>query len=125
MSAPAWTFALGANMVTKTATDQAGNSSTASTGFSVVATIPTLCNLTNQFTQGSAKYLALTAKQRQVVDGFAAAACQVLKGITPKLTTKQKTSVVASYKTAVTALVTPGWITTTQATILTNAANTI
>jgi hypothetical protein len=125
VNAPAYTFALGANTLTRTATDQAGNNRTASTGFTIVATIPTLCKLTNQFTQASAKYLALTAKQRQVVDALDAVACQILNGITPKLNAKQKAALVASYKTAVNALVTPGWLTTSQATTLVNAANTI
>ncbi len=125
VNAPVYTFAVGAHTVAASATDQAGNTEDASTGFTVTATIPSLCNLTNQFVHGSTNYLALTPQRRKIVDAVATAACQTLKGITPKLNTKQKSAIIATFKATVNLLVAQGWVTPSQATTLTNAANTL
>jgi hypothetical protein len=89
------------------------------------ATITSLCKLTIDYVQSSAKYRALAAKQTATVDGLANAACKTLTSITPNLTAKQKTALINSYKTAVQALVPPGWLSQPQADTLKALANTL
>lgn len=49
VSGPAYTFALGANTASESATDNAGNSRTASVSFTISVTHGSLCNLVKQF----------------------------------------------------------------------------
>ena len=125
VNAPAYTFPLGPNTVSASATDTAGNTSTASTGFTVRVTATSMCLLTKQFVQGSAKYQTLPAKQRAAIDALATAACKPLDAITAKLTTKQKAALIAVYKSGVQALVQTGWLTQTQATKLQTLAEAL
>jgi TRAP-type C4-dicarboxylate transport system substrate-binding protein len=90
-----------------------------------VVTVANLCTLTKQYVKSSAKYAALTAKQKQAIDASADAACARIQSITPKLTATQKAALIASYKKTVQALVAPGWLTQTQATTLTELANSL
>ena len=79
-----------------------------------VVTAQNICNLTKLDVQSSAKYAALTAKQKQTVDALASAACAVVQSITPKLTAKQKAALVAGYQQALQALAAAGWLTQGQ-----------
>lgn len=90
-----------------------------------VVTIGNVCGLTKLDIQGSARYRALTAKQRATVDALANAACSVLQTITPKLNAKQKAAVLATYVVALKALVQPGWLTQAQADTLKALAATL
>jgi Tol biopolymer transport system component len=90
-----------------------------------VVTIGNICGLTVQDIHGSAKYRSLTAKQKQAVDALANAACTVLKTITPKLNAKQKAALIVAYKSALQALVKPGWLTQADATTLAGLAGTL
>ena len=83
-----------------------------------VVTAQNICTLTKIDVQGSAKYAALTAKQKQAVDALANAACAVVQAITPKLTVKQKAALVASYQQALQTLAAAGWLTKSQAATL-------
>jgi hypothetical protein len=61
---PAYALGPGMHTLSATATDYAGNSASAQTSYSVTVTIGSLCTLTNRFVQGSAKYAALSARQK-------------------------------------------------------------
>src|SRR5262249_10812119 len=90
-SGPAYSFALGANPIGPvTATDNAGNATTKSASFTVKVTPTTLCLLTKQLVQGSAKYQALKPAQRTAIDALATAACQQLDGIVAGLSPAKK-----------------------------------
>ncbi len=49
-----------------------------------VVTVANLCTLTKQYVKSSAKYAALTAKQKQTIDASADAACARIQSITPQ-----------------------------------------
>ena len=123
VSRPASSLPVGTTTLSTSATDRAGNSATASTPVTVQVTPSSLCNLTKQLVQGSARYQALPAAQKAAVNQLATAACTSLDGITAKLTAKQKAALVAAYLNGVAALVRPGWLTADQAALLTTLAN--
>jgi endoglucanase len=125
VNAPAYSFPLGPTTVSANATDTVGNTASASTSFSVRVTPTSLCALTHQFVQGSAKYQALSVKLRTAVDALVNAACKPLDAITSKLTAKQKAALISAYKNGVQALVSPGWLTQTQATKLRTLADAL
>jgi hypothetical protein len=77
-----------------------------------------LCRLTKQYIQGSAKYQALPASKRAAVDKLATALCASLEACVPKLKPAQKAILVSQYKAGVAALVPLGWLTATQAATL-------
>lgn len=62
LSGPAYTFALGANSYSASATDNAGNLGEGSTSFTVSVTYDSLCNLTKQFSSKADVASALCAK---------------------------------------------------------------
>ena len=105
-----------------------GSTSTLAAGGSSaphVVAIANVCGLTKLDIQASSKYLALAAKQRKVVDGLTTAACAFLQQITPKLSAKQKTALITTFKATTQALVAPGWLTRTQVTTITALAATL
>ena len=115
---PAWSFGPGSHPVSASATDNAGNTLAASSSFSVTVTSASLCTLTTQFVQSSAKYQKLGALPRKLVDVLVSTACNVLTNIGPKAKPAQKTQFIAAYEQAVQALVQPGWLTQNQAATL-------
>lgn len=123
VNAPAYEFAVGANTVSTTVGDRAGNTASATTTFTVAVTPSSLCNLTRQFVEGTARYRALSKTARRVVDKLAATACKHADGCSAKLGASQKRKLVAAYKTAVSALRAPGWLTPAQADLLTRLAD--
>ena len=125
LNAPGWTFGAGAHTIHATATDQAGNTGSGSTTFTINVTIGGLCQLTTKFEQSSAKYQGLSPGQKKVVDALAKALCNGLDQIAPKLSPAQKQVLIRAYKAGVQALVPPGWLTQTQATILGNLADAL
>jgi hypothetical protein len=62
VNAPAYTFDLGSHPVSATATDVATNVATATTGFTVIVTYPSLINLTTQFVTFAGTQNDLVAK---------------------------------------------------------------
>jgi hypothetical protein len=86
--------------------------------FTVIVTPTSLCNLTRQFAQGSAKYKALSASAKRIVDALSATACKHANAITAKLTAKENAKLVAAYKTALGVLQKGGWVTSPQTTLL-------
>ena len=122
---PAYTFGAGAHTFHATATDTAGNSGQATTSFTVTPTPTDLCNLTKQFAETSSKYLALSPKQRAVVDATVTSACNLVGQIAKNLNAKQKGVLVSAYKATVSALTQAGWLTTAQAATLGQLANAL
>jgi probable HAF family extracellular repeat protein len=112
INAAAYTFPLGTNNRSTSATDRAGNSRTVSTAFAVRVTAASLCNLTRQFVHASAKYQNATVGQRAAADIVVSGACAAL-------TTRQT----ALYKAVVTGLASSGWLIGTQATTLRSLAD--
>ncbi len=98
INAPAYSFLIGSNTVSSSATDNAGNLGNGSTSFTVQVTPTSLCQLTKQFVQSSSKYAALTQSQKNAVNALTNALCQSLNSITSKLNAKQKAALVAAYK---------------------------
>jgi Tol biopolymer transport system component len=84
-----------------------------------------VCHMTQQNIQQSAKYQALTAKQRATIDAQVTALCQAVSIITPKLSPAKKAAAVSAYKSAVTALASQGWLTQAQATTLKALADSL
>lgn len=124
IAGPTWSFKPGVNTLPNpglVATDNAGNSSApTTTSFTVTVTPSSLCGLTVEFVQSSNLYGRLTAGQKKAVDLLTTAACQLVTAIVPRLNAAQKAIFVAGYKQAVAALAKDGWLTSNQATTLTN-----
>jgi Right handed beta helix region len=121
-------YAVGTYTLTADTVDLAGNPGHGSTSFTVTAapvtvTVGSLCLMTKQFIQTSARYRALNLWQRTLVDLLGNGLCQRLAAIGPSFTPQQKASFVRAYTTGVQALVAPGWLTQAQATTLIGLAN--
>ena len=110
--------AAGSASVTVTTNGVATAVAAGATSTLAVVTAQNICNLTKIDIQSSAKYAALTAKQKQAVDALSTGACAIVQAITPKLTAKQKAALVAGYQQALQALTSAGWLTQSQATTL-------
>ena len=124
VSGPAYNFAIGTNTYSAGAADKAGNTGAGTTSFTVAVTPGSLCNLTLQFVQGSAKYQALSAKQKAAVDKLGAAVCTAVAKCTTTNATLKRLAV-AVYKVAVAVLAKGGWITSAQSSTLTNLVGRI
>lgn len=122
VSGPAYTFPLGTNTFSAGATDNAGNSASASTSFTVAVTPTSLGNLGLQFVQGSARYQALSANQQAVVERLADVATRAAARILPDLKPAQKTAFLRAYQAAVAHLARDGWLSQSQAGTLTQLA---
>lgn len=116
LSTPAYRYPLGSHTLSATATDRAGHSTRASTTFTVTVTKGSLCGLTKQFMQGSAKYAALSPTQRAKTDQLLTTVCAQVTAISG--TSTQKQSAITAYKRGVDALVSLGWLTASQGTTL-------
>ena len=75
--------------------------------------------------QSSAKYKALSTRQKRGVDALANAPTVTLTRITPGLSPTQKAGLVTAYKAGTGALTAQGWLTTAQATTLKVFANAL
>ena len=119
---PAWTFGLGTTLLNASATDVAGNSASASTGFTVTVTPASLCTLTDTFVQGSSKYQALNPIARAVVNIVVTGACNLVTSLTTKLNPAQAQVLINAYDAAIASLEKSGWLTSAQASSLTTFA---
>jgi hypothetical protein len=115
VNAPAWSLGLGSHTLSASATDNAGNTNTASVSYTVTVTSASLCTLTSQFVQGSAKYQQLNALSKLVVNALVSAGCSLLTEIAPQLKPAQAATFIAAYQQAVQALAGAGWLTQAQA----------
>ena len=112
---PAYGFGAGTHTVSAAAADVAGNQGHGTTSFSVVPTAGDLCTLTGQFVEGSAKFQALTPRQRAAVEAIVTEACNAIGKIVPNLGPRQKAVFVLLYEAATSALSKGGWLTAAQA----------
>jgi YVTN family beta-propeller protein len=115
---PAYSFPVGNNTFSAQATDNAGNVGSGSTSFSVLVTYGSLCTLTKQFVESSAKYQALPYTLRSQIDQFVTSLCQQLTNAQLALTSQQKAQLIGAYQAGVSALVNNGWLTSAQGAIL-------
>jgi probable HAF family extracellular repeat protein len=123
VSAPASSFPLGLVTRSSTASDLAGNTQTATTTFTIAVTGASLCTLTRQVVQGSAKYAAATKAQKAAVDVVTAVGCLAANAVKPGMTAKQKAPLIAAYKATLALLTPQGWLTSAQATLLGTLSN--
>ena len=121
MTVPAFTLPVGTSSVTATATDRAGNTGRASAVVTLNLTTNGLCLLTRQFIQASAKYQSLPTRQRSEIGRLTTNLCTRLAAI--QLTPAQKVLFIRVYDDGVAALVPAGWVTPSQATLLTGLAS--
>lgn len=106
VSAPAYSFPLGANTLSSTAVDVAGNTGLGSTTFTVAVTPRSLCNLTLRFVRKPAP----------------SRLCADLDALVGGLTPTQKTAALAAYGHAVNSLEKIGALTPAQAVLLRSLA---
>jgi hypothetical protein len=125
LSAPAHTYAPGTHTITRSATDNVGNQTTASATFTVKVTPNSVCALTKQYVQGSTKYAALSPSGRKVPDALVATACQPLAAIGPGTSPPAKAALVLTYKVTVGVMTYGGWLNAEQASELKTLAGTL
>jgi hypothetical protein len=125
VAAPAYTLGVGSHTLTATVSDKAGNAATTSTTFTVTVTAGSLCNLTTQFIQGSARYQSLSNRSRAAADALLANACRAVENVSPRLNGTQKRLAVLLYDVAVDALSRSGWLTGSQADTLRTLAGSL
>ncbi len=109
--------------VTCTASDTHGNTATAHFTVTVSVTSAALSSLTTQDVQSSANYQHLNSLAKLLVNVLVTVTSNVLTNIGPLVAPAQKEKFISAYQTDVQALVTPGWLTQTQATNLENLAS--
>jgi hypothetical protein len=118
VDAPAWSLGLGTHTLSANAIDNAGNTSSASASYTVTVTPSSLCALTTNFVQGSAKYQQLNVLARLVLNAVLSAGCELLTDIGPQLKPSQATAFTGAYEQAVQSLAGSGWLTQAQAGVL-------
>jgi hypothetical protein len=116
-SGPAYDFAIGLNPVAVTVSDNAGNTAHATNSFTVGVTATSLCTLQGQLIDGSAAYRALPALARKLVDLLAGAGC---RGLTPLIARTR--AALTLYDALISSETSAGWLTKTQAAMLTKLA---
>ena len=102
-----------------------GTRGTASTTFTVQVTYGSLCFLTKQFIQHSARHAALSPRARAAVGLLGAHRCEALSSARLAPTGAQKAALIVAYRKGTAALVPLGWLTQSQAAILANLANSL
>jgi hypothetical protein len=108
---PAYSFPLGPNTLTASATDVAGNSGSGATTFTIRVTYSSLCNLTARFIESSPAFQTSPTLGRQQEDRL----CKLLAAAA---TTPAKTALVAAYQKGLTPVVAMGFLTPSQAATL-------
>lgn len=122
---PAWSFGAGSHTLVAQATDKAGNVGTATTTFTVTVKPTDLSALTTQFVTGSSKYKAANPLTRLAVGVLVSATSNLLLDVAPSTPPAIKARLVATYPQTLPSLVSGGWLTSSQATILTGLAGSI
>ncbi len=113
VNAPAYTFPLGLNSLSASATDIAGNVGNGSTTFTVQVTYSSLCSLTARFIESSPAFQTLPALGEAQEDRLCALLATA--GSAPEPAEK---ALVESYQKGLTLLVDMGFLTPAQAAIL-------
>jgi hypothetical protein len=122
VTGPAYSFALGQNTFSASATDAAGNTGTGNTSFTVVADPASIATLAMQFVAGSSTYQSPAPPRQQAVQKLVDLATRAVVRIVPTLDPEQKTAFLRVYGDALARLVRGGWLTAGQAATLTNLA---
>jgi hypothetical protein len=123
---PAAGFGLGLHAYSATATDNAGNTGTGATSFTVAVTPVSLCNLTLQFVHGSPKYLASGRTKRLGINEAVESLCaDTLTPVKPGIKRARKAALIAAYRRGVTDLVADKWLTPAQDAALTAFAGAL
>lgn len=121
INGPAYTFNIGTNTLTATATDLAGNVADASTSFTVSVTPSSLCTLTVQFIEQSSNYQLLVSMigpaAAQALVQAMIAQCQHLDRIDTH--PQQRPHLIAAYDRLLSRLAVDGWLSVSQAALLT------
>ena len=118
VAGPAYAFGVGSHTYSATATDNAGNSGSASITFSIQVAAGSLCSLTKQFVETSAKFNALPTAEQTQWDGFANQMCLRLAAASARATPQQKTQAIAAYQALLPVLVRAGLLSSDQAATL-------
>lgn len=100
-----------------TAVDNVGNRTTVTHPYTVVVTPRSLCLLTRDDVESSAKYQALPVHARAAIDALWTRACDALAAL-PTSDARVKALAITAYKNVVTALSYAGWLTPAQAATL-------
>lgn len=122
VSAPAYTFNIGSNDLSATALDVAGNVGNGSTSFAVQVTSGSVCDLTTQFIESSAKFADLPFRHEHWVDVRVTMLCEAIAFASVSLDPEEKARLVARYQDATAELASQGWLTQAQAAILSSLA---
>lgn len=118
VNAPAYSFPLGPNTLSASATDIAGNIGRGSATFIVQVTSDSLCALTVQFIETSPKFLSLRPHAQKRWDRLANRICESLDQGQGSLDPDDKAEKIEAYKEALTHLVDKDFLTPAQAAIL-------
>ena len=118
ISGAAYQFSVGANELSATAMDRAGNSATASTTFTVTVTGTSLCELTRQFVRG-ANDAAQPIETQPDADRLSTALCSTLEKTPPDASA----AVLDAYGRGIDALARLGLLTSAQVSILKSLAS--
>jgi hypothetical protein len=124
ISGPAYTFRVGINEFSSSATDRAGNVGIGSTAFTVTVTPAGVCALTTQFISGSDRFVTLPPRIQAQALEIASTLCEQIAHI-PTLAPAQKKAVLIAYQKAIASLVRQGWITQAEATTLINLSSAL
>jgi hypothetical protein len=122
-SAPAWSLGAGQHTLSATAIDKAGNTGSGSTSFTVTVSAADLCTLTRQFVQGSTLYNGQSFFAKAVLTLLAGEDCAELGAIASERSLKQ--TLVSTYKQGVQSLARSGWLTSSQASVLTGLSGAL
>jgi hypothetical protein len=114
VSGPAYSFPLGSNTFSASATDVAGNTGSGSTTFTVQVTFAGLCNLTVQFIQSSAAFQTLPEPAQAQADRL----CRLLERADLASDPEKKAKLIEHYQKALPLLVKFTFLTADQSAIL-------
>ena len=117
---PAYSFPLGPNSLSASATDIAGNVGNGSTTFTVKVTSSSLCNLTKQFIESSAAFKISPAQGRAQETQL----CQLLAA-TGTARGPAKQALIVSYQKGLALAVRTGYLTTAQTAILVTLSKSV
>jgi hypothetical protein len=121
-SAPAYTFGLGTHTLSAAATDEAGNTGTGTTTFTVSADAASVGSLTAAFVHGSPAYAALSPQQQAVADTIMATATRAAGRLAQLAPQSAREGLLRAYDAALAHLVRLGWLTGEQAQLLQSLA---
>ncbi|HEV2033426.1 MAG TPA: hypothetical protein VGU71_04400 [Candidatus Dormibacteraeota bacterium] len=125
VNAPAYSFPLGLNSLSASATDIAGNIAGGSSAFTVQVTSESLCTLTSQLIETSPKFLSLSPQAQKRWDRFAQRTCEIFDQGEGEHGPDDKAEKVKAYKEALTHLVDKGFLTPAQAATLLSLARAL